>query len=301
MKYDLNHTAHTQHHSPVHLRQIKAQKAIAYAAHMTGGDFSHLMKTAQRESSWNVKAKNPNSSAAGMFQFIEQTWLATVKKHGAKHGLGAYAEEIQRRRNGRFFVPDRAMRKEILDLRYDSHASSLMAAEHSNDNARYIESRIGRKPHSGDLYAAHFLGMGGAVKLIKAVENQPTQKASHLFPAAARANKSLFYAKGRPVSVSALYENLTRQHQTAPVKMPAVDYRAPQMLLAAQGGGGSRFGMDNPVDGPSPRVRLASEVAREHTARPTQLAEAANTAYSPTWVQILTAESTVLRGRKLFG
>ncbi|MEG0819994.1 MAG: transglycosylase SLT domain-containing protein, partial [Brevundimonas sp.] len=55
------------------------EAAIRRASSTTGVDFDFLMKTARRESAMNPSARAGTSSASGLFQFIEQTWLATVK------------------------------------------------------------------------------------------------------------------------------------------------------------------------------------------------------------------------------
>jgi soluble lytic murein transglycosylase-like protein len=57
------------------------ETAIRRASNAVGVDFDFLMKTARRESAMNPSAKARTSSAAGLFQFIEQTWLSTVKQH----------------------------------------------------------------------------------------------------------------------------------------------------------------------------------------------------------------------------
>src|SRR3546814_4025047 len=75
--------------------------AIFRAAQATGVDFDYLLGQAKIESGLNPTAKARTSSATGLFQFIEQTWLGTVKEHGAKHGLGWAADDIQRGSNGR--------------------------------------------------------------------------------------------------------------------------------------------------------------------------------------------------------
>ena len=53
----------------------------------TGSDFHYLLGTAMRESSLKPSAQSATSSAAGLFQFVDQTWLAWSKPHGAKYGL----------------------------------------------------------------------------------------------------------------------------------------------------------------------------------------------------------------------
>lgn len=80
------------------------EAAIRRASAAVGVDYDFMVKTARRESAMNPSAKAPTSSAAGLFQFIEQTWLGTVKQHGAQHGYGQYADLIHRGSDGRWRV-----------------------------------------------------------------------------------------------------------------------------------------------------------------------------------------------------
>jgi len=189
-------------------RKQGAVAAITRAAQRTGVDFTYLLKTAQRESSLNPNAKAPTSSAAGLFQFIEQTWLNVVKNHGAKHGYGGYADAIQRGANGQYYVANPQARQQVLGLRYNQDAAAAMAAEMTAGNAAYLKGRIGRNPTAGELYAAHFLGPAGAANLIQTVGQRPGAPAAGLFPAAAGANRSIFYRNGVPVSAAQLMANL---------------------------------------------------------------------------------------------
>ena len=68
------------------------EAAIQRASNATGVDFGFLMGAARRESGYNPSAKAKTSSATGLFQFVDQTWLATLKRHGAKYGYARYAE-----------------------------------------------------------------------------------------------------------------------------------------------------------------------------------------------------------------
>ena len=169
--------------------------ALSRAAERTGTDFSYLLQTAMRESSLNPKAQAPTSSASGLFQFVEQTWLGTVKQHGSEHGLSNYADAISMGSDGRFHVADRAVRQEILALRQDPEVSATMAGEMTNDVRQTMESALGRSVSGGELYAAHFLGPKGAIKLIKANEATPQASASALFPDAAQANRRIFFGR----------------------------------------------------------------------------------------------------------
>jgi hypothetical protein len=182
--------------------QSPVRAAIASASRATGMDFDFLLSTAVRESSLNPTAEAPTSSAAGLFQFLDQTWLTTVKRHGARHGMGAEAAMVQIGSDGRARVDDAQARAAILNMRFDPELSARMAAEFASDNADALRVRTGREPVAGDLYAAHFLGASGAAQLINAASDQPWEAAANLFPQAARANRPIFYAPdGRPKTV----------------------------------------------------------------------------------------------------
>lgn len=185
------------------------EAAIRRASNATGVDAEFLITTARRESAMNPSARARTSSAAGLFQFIEQTWLGTVKTHGAKHGYGQYADLIYRGGDGRWRVEGSA-RNVVLDLRFDPQAASTMAAELTASNAAYLRGRTGREPGAGDLYAAHFLGPAGAAQLMDAMDRRPGTSAAAIFPEAASANRSIFYRDGRPATVAEVHANLQR-------------------------------------------------------------------------------------------
>jgi hypothetical protein len=198
---------------------------IERASQATGVDFGFLMRTAKRESGFNPNAQAGSSSAAGLFQFVEQTWLGALKRHGAKHGYAGFADLIQTSGDGRFSVSGGEAHKAIMALRLDPRASSLMAGELASDNAAYLRGRTGRDPSSGELYAAHFLGAKGSAELIDARQTRPGAAAAALFPEAAQANPSIFYRDGRPLTVAEIYANLT-QGQSGEVGGAAVPTQA---------------------------------------------------------------------------
>lgn len=189
--------------------------AIRQAARAVGTSFSYLLATAKVESNFNAGAQASTSSAQGLFQFIEQTWLSTMKEAGPRLGYGNYADAITRTRSGRMEVSDPAMRREILGLRRDPQVNAAMAGALTNKNASILQARIGRAPTEGELYIAHFLGAGGAGKLITAASgSNPT--AATLFPGAANANRSIFYDKqGRARLASEVYATLNSRYQVA--------------------------------------------------------------------------------------
>jgi hypothetical protein len=175
--------------------------AIGRAAAATGVDFSLLVETARRESALNPNARAGTSSASGLFQFIESTWLDMVRRHGAEHGLAAQSAAL---RQG----ADAQTRREILALRSDPELSARMAGELARENADALRARLGRAPSAGELYAAHVMGAGGALRLIEAAQ-QGAPDAVALFPREAAANRGLFYANGAPRSAQALLERLS--------------------------------------------------------------------------------------------
>jgi hypothetical protein len=184
--------------------------AIRAGSEKTGAGFDYLLRTAQRESALTPDARNPKSSASGLFQFIEQTWLGTVKKAGAAQGLSAYADAIREVRPGRYEISDPALRTQILGLRNDPAVAALMAGEFTRQNASQLGATIGRAPTEGELYAAHFMGSAGAAELIRRAQTQPGAKAADLFPDQAQANRSIFFdGNGRARSVRQVYDALT--------------------------------------------------------------------------------------------
>jgi hypothetical protein len=165
------------------------RSAIARASGATGVDFSYLVAQARIESGMNPNARAATSSASGLYQFTNATWLQTLQKHGDKLGAGAMAS-------------DPAARQQMLALRSDPEASALMAASLASDNAQALTGVLGRQPDSSELYLAHFLGPDGAGKFLAALSTNPDQSAAALLPKAASANAAIFFdANGAPRSV----------------------------------------------------------------------------------------------------
>jgi hypothetical protein len=207
---------------PVESIRGAVEAAIQRASSATGVDFGFLMRAAKRESGYNPSAKAQTSSAGGLFQFLDQTWMSTLKKHGAKYGYARYAELIQQGADGRYYVSGAEARQAVMNLKLDPHASSLMAGELTSEHASYLRGRVGRDPTAGELYAAHFLGPQGSAKLIEAVRSNPRAEAADLFPEAAAANRGIFYRGGKPATVMEVYANLTNSQSGAPpVAVPA--------------------------------------------------------------------------------
>ncbi len=106
--------------------------AIARAAAEEGVDAGILSSFAQIESGGNPRAKNPTSSAAGLFQQID----SNAKQYGVADRLDAYQ-------------------------------SAKGAAKFMRDNRAHLRKELGREPTAGELYLAHQQGPGGAAKLLR--------------------------------------------------------------------------------------------------------------------------------------
>lgn len=185
--------------------------AIARAADRTGVDFDYLLAQARIESGLNPAARAATSSAAGLYQFTRGTWLQTLDRHGADHGLGWAQDAI---RGGR--VADPALRAQILALRHDPVLASAMAGELAADNRATLAGQLGREPDAAELYLAHFLGVGGAGQMLSALQASPDRSAAALFPDAAAANRAIFFERGgAPRTVAGVMEVIRSKVATA--------------------------------------------------------------------------------------
>lgn len=219
--------------------------AIRQASASTGVDFNYLLNQARVESGLNPNARARTSSATGLYQFIEQTWLGTVRRHGAEHGMGWAANAIRQQSNGRFTVADPAMRRAILDLRRNPEASSAMAAEFASDNGRHLEARLGRAAEPVDLYLAHFLGAGGATRFLRAHDANPGGAAAAILPAAARANRTIFYRRdGSARSFAEIRDRFAARiggaNPAAPAREALPDVRMAALGVVPEAGGAAR-------------------------------------------------------------
>ena len=196
--------------------------ALERASAATGTDFQYLLGTAMRESGLKPQAQSANSTATGLFQFVEQTWLGLVKDYGAKHGLGSYANAIRKDDDGRFHA-DPADRSAILGLRNDPQISAMMAGEYTRTTQAAMEARLGRTVCGGELYAGHMFGSGGACKLIRTNETAPETSAADLFPKAASSNPNVFFhADGSAKTVREVYNwTIAQPNSVAPVAAAA--------------------------------------------------------------------------------
>ncbi len=195
--------------------------AIRNAAQLTGADFRYLLATAQVESNLNPHSAAPTSSAKGLFQFITQTWLGTLKEQGPALGFAPYADAITRLPSGQYAVTDPKLHDRIMNLRSDPGASAVMAGAFTKANADKLQGSLGRPPTEGELYIAHFLGPNGAARLIELAQTRPQTAAAQVFPGPANANPAIFFDRaGQPRGAADVYRLLVGRYDVARANAP---------------------------------------------------------------------------------
>lgn len=199
------------------VQPISVPQSLAYvlnsAGTKSGVDFDYLLQTAVRESSLNPSAKASSSSAVGLFQFLESTWLQVMKDEGPRLGYQSYADSITETRDGDFVIKDAKLKAEVLKLRENPQVAADLAAAFTRNNGAYLYEKFGRMPSPGELYIAHFLGPKGAEKMFTAGLADPDQIAAKLFPKQAKANPSIFYDDGQARTIRQVYKALVQKHE----------------------------------------------------------------------------------------
>jgi hypothetical protein len=204
------------------------------AGERSGVDFDYLLQTAIRESSLNPVAKAQTSSATGLFQFIESTWLEVMKSDGGRLGYQQYADAISVSSDGDYVIKDKSLREEVLKLREDPQVAADLAAAFTRNNGAYLHEKFGRMPSPGELYIAHFMGAKGAEQLFTAGLADPDQVAAELFPRQARANRAIFYEDGQARTIRQVYRALVARHEAGiPTAQQTLDSNFAVQQLAA--------------------------------------------------------------------
>lgn len=184
------------------------RRAIMQAALKVGVAPAYLFAVAARESSFDAHAYVSRSSAAGLYQFTEATWLRVVKVFGARHGLGAYADAITLGEDGSVAMKPGPERTRLMRLRFDPHLASVMAAELARDNEHRLAHVLGRPVSPAETYIAHFLGLHQAARMITEAEAHPHVAAARVVPVAAAANPDVFRKTGKAASARALVREI---------------------------------------------------------------------------------------------
>ena len=194
--------------------------AIRLSSVRTGVDFAYLMKLAAAESNFEPASEAATSSATGLYQFTHDTWLNTLKIHGAKYGLVAnYAKNIEYKetRSGyrRPIVRNDKLYNHLLELRKNPRISAMMAAETVRDSQQQLAQLLNREPTETDLYMTHFLGADAAITFLTSLEQSPGASAVELFPDAARSNSVIFHQDpDEPRTLDEVYAHFDKKFNT---------------------------------------------------------------------------------------
>jgi hypothetical protein len=241
--------------------------AIRRAAASTGANFDYLLATAKVESNLDPDLSMSSSTATGLFQFLDQTWLGVMKTAGRVFGFERYADAITQTSSGRYVVEDAGLRDEMMKLRKDPAANAVMGGVMTQQNAAVLAKRIGRQPTEGELYVAHFFGPYAAARVIELAGSEPNVEGAAMFPDAARANRSVFYDRqGNARSIAGVRDELVRRYQVAKERVEA--HTAPDPTAVA---------VQTPAT-PTQPTSVASVVRVADTAGVTQAFAAAQTA-----------------------
>jgi hypothetical protein len=201
---DANDLPDTMRFGPVQVKSTIVEHVVK-AAKIADMDPALLMAIADKESNFAPKAKARTSSASGLFQFVEATWLKAIRAFGWRHGQVQAAQAIQGDEDDLRVPPQR--RAELLRLRNDPYLSAVLAAEMLKRDGDRISERIGRPLTPGETYLIHFLGPDDAERFMKKMEEQPKASAAALLPKPAKANKPIFYERqGRRMTARSVRE-----------------------------------------------------------------------------------------------
>lgn len=144
----------------------------------------------------NYAVKNPKSSAQGLFQFTDSTWIDTFTRYGARYG----------------FDPSKMTRAQILAQRDAPAMSTNMAAFYAVENKAYLMRNLGITPTDTDLYIAHFLGPAGAADFLRAYKANPRGSAvpfGNFTQQQINANVGVFRGRrGVPLTYEEVYNNI---------------------------------------------------------------------------------------------
>ncbi|WP_342712173.1 hypothetical protein AAFG13_12525 [Bradyrhizobium sp. B124] len=108
------------------------------------------------ESSGNPNAVNRRSSASGVGQFINGTWVSMLRKHRPDLAIGKSDDEL-------------------VALKSNPDLSREMIEAYAADNGRRL-AKVGLPVTSGTTYLAHFAGPDGAISVLQADPSTPVSQ-----------------------------------------------------------------------------------------------------------------------------
>lgn len=190
---------------------------IIAAAKVVGVDPGLLAGMAAQESGFQPGIRAKGSSATGLFQFLDGTWKQMLKQYGPKYNIPAGTPAT----NGA--------------------ANAILGAQYVKDNIEALR-KVTNNVQPGDAYLAHFLGLGGARKALKAGDNVSF---ASLFPQAARANPAYSGTIGQVRAQ--LTNNMFAKHRSFGVDVPIGGTNTTAGSMATGDGTGFRGGISRDI------------------------------------------------------
>ena len=135
--------------------------AVRSASARTGVDFGYMMAKAAQESAFDPAARATTSSATGLYQFIDQTWLGMVKSHGPRYAWTVPRRRSSRVRTGRILGVRPNAPSGDPDLRYDPRLNRRDGGRVAAGNEAHLHAAVGGEIGPTELYLAHFLAPVG--------------------------------------------------------------------------------------------------------------------------------------------
>lgn len=166
-----------------------------------------LRKICHAESRCQATARSNSSTAAGIFQWLDNSWQYTT----------------------RLMHQNRTICPAGCPFRLEHRYNPAIAAEVTAFSLNQMKTHLGALIQqagvdmTSGLYMAHFLGEGGARKFFTALIQNPNQAATQLFPRAAAANGSIFRGRSLAEVLALMAKKLGQAPLTTGVVNPLRD------------------------------------------------------------------------------
>lgn len=208
----------------------------------TETDFTLLAVKALMESDLGRKTVANHSSARGIYQYIEPTWLTLMKRYGKRIGQEEKANQIKFNVNKGILEVEsdnKNAKQEILDLRDDVKIATLIKAYQIKDETPALQNMKGARITATDHYIVHMLGLGMA-RTFYAMRNtnSPIQMASvrtQAFDEAVTLNKSFFYKGDVPLTATQAYDRFQERISAQYKKLHTIQTTYGQLPSIAMG------------------------------------------------------------------